>query len=387
MDKYPRKIAKVVLERLQINPVVALLGPRQCGKTTLAKQIANEFKENVMIDLEKRLDLELLEEPEFFLERNIDKLIIIDEIQLRPELFSVLRSHIDNCDRKCRILILGSASRELIKQGAESLAGRVSFLELTPFLLSETPNSPMEYHWERGSFPLSFLASTERVANIWREDYIRSLVERDLPLLGLSEAPILLKRLLAMLAHFHGETVNAAKLSDSLGISQHKVPQYLAFLEGAYIIRRLQPYHVNLKKRLVKSPKIYYRDCGIFQTVLEVETFDNLMKNPAFGNSWEGLVIEQVISSIDPNWIPFFYRTQVGAEIDLVLEKGDIKIAIECKASKAPKVSRGFWSSLEDLSIPFENAWVVCPIDKITPYRKGTTIGGIQQVIDFINTI
>lgn len=387
MEKYTRKALTTVLERLQVNPVVALLGPRQCGKTTLSKLVASQFQEVVTLDLEKRLDLELLEEPELFLERHTGKLIIIDEIQLRPDLFSVLRTHVDSVERECKILILGSASRALIKQGSESLAGRISFVELTPFLLSETPGAKVEKQWERGGFPLSYLAKNERHAELWREDYLRSLVERDLPMLGLNEPPLLLKRFLSMLAHFHGEVVNAAKLSDSLGIATTKIPHYLAFLEGAYIIRKLQPYYSNLKKRLVKSPKIYYRDCGLFQSILGVENFEQLMRNPAFGNSWEGLVIEQVISSIDTSWTPFFYRTQVGAEIDLIVERNDVRIAIECKASKAPKVSKGFWSSLEDLEIQPENAWIICPIDEVIPFKKGSTIAGINQIIQHINAL
>lgn len=386
-EKYNRQITGEILEKLEINPVAALLGPRQCGKTTLAKLVASNFEEFVLLDLERRMDLEVLQEPELFLERHVDKLIIIDEIQLRPDLFGIIRSHVDKFDRNCKILILGSASRELVKQGAESLAGRVSFIELTPFLISELSMFSYMKFWERGGFPLSILADDDRKSLLWREDYLKAIVERDLPLLGLVEPPLLLKRFLSMLGHFHGETINMAKMGESLGINTKKIPDYIAFLEGTFMVRVLQPYHSNLKKRLVKSPKVYFRDTGILQTVLGITSFDELMGNPVYGNSWEGFVIEQILGNIDSHWDPFFYRTQVGAEIDLILERGDKKIAIECKASKAPSVSRGFWNCLEDLNIPTENSYIVAPVDERIPYKNGTWISGIEQIIEYINKL
>lgn len=385
--KYNRQITDQILERLDINPVAALLGPRQCGKTTLAKLVATHFGNYVILDLERRMDLELLEEPELFLERHYDKLVIIDEIQLRPDLFGIIRSHVDKFDRKCKILILGSASRELVKQGAESLAGRVSFIELTPFLFTELPMFHFIKFWERGGFPLSFLADDERKSFLWREDYLRALVERDLPQLGLVEPPLLLKRFLSMLGHFHGEVINMTKMGESLGINVRKIPEYIAFLEGTFMVRVLQPYHTNLKKRLVKSPKVFFRDTGILQSVLGISTFEELMGHPVYGNSWEGFVLEQILGNIDSHWEPFFYRTQAGAELDIVLECGDKRVAIECKASKAPSVSRGFWTCIEDLNISTENSWIISPIDEKIPYKNGTWIGGIKHVIEFINQL
>lgn len=385
--KFDRFVENEILEKLQINPVAALLGPRQCGKTTLAKIVASNFDNPVFLDLERRMDLELLEEPELFLERYIDRLIIIDEIQLRPDLFGVIRSHVDRCERKCKILILGSASKELVKQGAESLAGRISFIELTPFLFNELPMYSIMKFWERGGFPLSILAENEKNATLWREDYLTAIVERDLPLLGLSEPPLLIKRFLSMLGHYHGEVVNFAKLGDSLGLNPRKIPEYIAFLEGTFMIRVLQPYYSNLKKRLVKSPKIYFRDTGILQTVLGLSSFDKLMGNPVYGNSWEGFVVEQIINNISKHWNIFFYRTQAGAELDIILEKGDERIAIECKASMAPNVSRGFWNCLEDLSISPKDSWIICPINEILPFKNGVQVGGIKNIVDHINTL
>ncbi len=378
---HPRAALFDMHERLEVNPILALLGPRQCGKTTLAREFARSFEGSVVLDLERHLDLEVLREPELFLERHVDKLVVIDEIQLRPDLFGVLRAHVDRCDRRCRILILGSASRELIRQGAESLAGRASFLELTPFRVDELPEILISRHWERGGFPRSLLAKSQRAASLWREDYLRALVERDLPMLGLKEPPLLLRRLLSILGHYHGEVVNFSKMGESLGLSNRALPGYLDFLEGTFMIRSLPPFHANLKKRLVKSPKIYYRDCGIFQTVMNLGSFEALMGSPYLGSAWEGFVMEQLASALGPDWKPSFFRTQAGAEIDLIFERGTERFAVECKASAAPSVSRGFWSALEDLEISETRAWVVCPIDEVVSYRKGATIGSLDACL------
>lgn len=385
-NKYTRWAFEEVENRLGVNPVVALLGPRQCGKTTLAKQIQKNSNA-LYLDLENPEDVFKLSEPLSFLRMNEKRRIIIDEIQLRPELFGVLRSFVDSVERNCEILILGSASRELIRQGAESLAGRVSFLEMTPFLKGEIVEISEELQVERGGYPLSLLAGTTDVSVLWREDYIRSLIERDLPLLGLNIPPVQIRRLMMMLGHTHGEVHNAHKLGESLGVTGKTIKSYMGYLEGTFLIRSLMPYAANLKKRLVKSPKVYYRDTGILHSILNIMDYNSLLGHPVYGNSWEGYVIEQVISTIPPRWDASFYRTQAGAEVDLVLQKGEVIVAIECKVSRSPSVSRGFWSCLEDLEVKPENSWIICPINEVFPYKNGARVGGINQICEYLKTL
>lgn len=388
LHKYlKRALIEKIKTRQEYNPVVALLGPRQCGKTTVAKIIAEDTENAIYVDLENPESDSKLSDPLLFLKANREKLIVIDEIQYRPNLFPVLRSYIDSVHRECQILILGSASRDLIRQGAESLAGRISFMELTPFVHEEVSSMPLTTHWERGGFPLSLLAKDSSQSAQWRRDYLKSIIERDLPLAGLPLSPINTQRMLSMLAHTHGEISNTNRLGESLGVTGKSIKSYLDFLEGTFMIRRLLPYTPNLKKRLVKSPKFYFRDSGILHTILHIDNFNTLLGHPVTGNSWEGFAIEQIISQIAPEWESYFFRTQVGAELDLLLIKGNIKIAIECKASTAPNVTRGFWNCLNDLQIPAENSWIVCPIDEQFPFKNGSTVGGISQVVDFIRKI
>lgn len=386
-SKIIRAILNELKERIKFNPVVALLGPRQCGKTTLAKELLKETKNGIYLDLENPDDLPKISEPLVFLNNNKEKLIVIDEIQLKPALFGPLRSFIDSVERNCQILILGSASQNLIRQGSESLAGRISYLELTPLTIREAYKIPVNRQWERGGFPLSLLASTGKQSFIWRDDYLRALIERDLPILGLPGSPLQVRRLISMLAHSHGELFNGQKLGESLGITAKTLKSYVDFLEGAFIIRRLAPFEGNLKKRLVKSPKIYYRDSGLLHTILRINDFNDLLGHPVFGASWEGFVIEQILASIDNQWDSYFYRTQAGAEIDLILEKGELRIAIECKATTSPSVTRGFWTSLKDLSILPHNSWIISPIDDLYPYRDGVTIGGVTEIIKYLNNL
>ncbi|MFH0919260.1 MAG: ATP-binding protein, partial [Fibrobacterota bacterium] len=285
MNSFDRLLLNSVKERLEWNPVVALLGPRQCGKTTLAKQAAQSYPNTVYLDLELPQDLEKLNEPSLFFEQNPERLIILDEIQRRPELFPVIRSHVDATDRKCRLLILGSASPALLRQSSESLAGRISYLDLTPFLLAEVPDLPVTLHWERGGFPNSLLADDSSRSMTWRQDYVRSLIERDLPLLGLPLAPLQTRRLLMLLAHCHGELLNTSKLGEALGVNHTTFRKYLDYLEGTFIVRTLLPEISNVKKRTVKAPKVYFRDVGILQAVLGIPDFNTLMGHPGFGAS------------------------------------------------------------------------------------------------------
>lgn len=387
MISYNRIAREKILDRLQVNPIVAILGPRQCGKTTLSKQFLALFPQSTYIDLENPEESSKLTDPLAYLRLNKEKLIIIDEIQLQPNLFPLLRSFVDECNRSCKLLILGSASRELIKQGAESLAGRISFYELTPLLIEEATGNTIPEQLARGGFPLSLLATSDSNSYLWRADYLRALVERDLPLLGLRLAPQEIRRLLQMLAHSHGETLNAQKLGNSLNITGKTVKNYLSYLEGAFIIKQLPPYAINLKKRLVKSPKVYIRDTGLLHTLLQIADYEELLGHPSIGNSWEGFAIEQITAAVGIEWSASFYRTQVGAEIDLILERGTTRIAIECKASATPSVSRGFWSSVEDLQILEGHRWIVCPINEQYPYKDGVNVGGIQEIIRTIKSL
>lgn len=381
--EYARNLAPKLNYRLEHTPVVALLGPRQCGKTTLAKQIAKENKNALYLDLENPEDLSILEEAMIFFRKNVDRLIILDEIQLRPNLFPLLRSHIDECNRTCRILVLGSASRDLIRQGSESLAGRISFVELTPFCYREVPEISLETIWERGGYPESLLAGNTEISVDWRKDYIRSLRERDLPLLGLPSSPTQTWRLMSMLAHTHGELLNASKLGGSLGITGKTLVAHLEFLEGTFMVRKLLPFEPNLKKRIVKSPKIYYRDTGVLHEILGIQNFTDLLGHPIYGNSWEGFAIEQILTAFGDSGFAGFYRTQTGAEIDLVLEMGKRRIGIEFKASTAPTVTQGFWNCLKELNI--KEKWIICPIDHQYSYKHGALVGGITQFIKLLS--
>jgi hypothetical protein len=348
---------------------VAILGPRQCGKSTLARALLKETPA-VYLDLQDRVDRNKLSEPELFFDRYRNKLICLDEIQLLPEFFQVLRSEIDRDRRPGRFLILGSASRDLIRQSTESLAGRIAYLDLTPFMLHEVAGvSPWQDIWLRGGFPESALAPDDSDSFAWRLDFIRTFMERDIPALGLNIPVPVIERLWRLLAHYHGQTVNYHKFATAADLSIPTLKKYLAILEQTYMIRLLPPTEANLKKRLVKSPKIYLRDSGILHALLDVEGYGALLANPIAGPSWEGFVLENLISG-HPRWRASFVRTSNGAEIDLLLERSGRRHLFECKLSKAPKASRGFYELVEDLQP--EGAWIIAPVDE--PYEISKNI-------------
>lgn len=377
----PRMLHSAVVDCLQNFPAVAILGPRQCGKTTLAQAVISSIKNSIYLDLEKPSDLNKLTEPELFFDIHKEDLICLDEIQRYPELFSTLRSIIDERKKNAHFLILGSASRDLIKQSSESLAGRIAFLELTPFLLSEISTgeeASLHPYWLRGGFPPSYLAADDKNSFRWRENFIRTFLERDIPQLGFQIPAENLRRLWQMCAHSHGQLLNASKLGESLGVSHTTIRSYIGLLAQTFMIRILKPFEVNLKKRLVKSPKIYVRDSGILHSLLGVESYDDLMGHPVFGASWEGLVIENTIKAID-GWHFGFYRTSAGAELDLVLQKGQRRIGIECKASTAPQVTKSFWNSIEDLNI--QEAWIIAPVKDSYPIKKNVFIAPLDAFI------
>jgi hypothetical protein len=370
MHGYIQRDIEIELRRaLGRSPAVAILGPRQCGKSTTAKILLGDSP-SVYLDLQDRVDRNKLTEPELFFDHYRDKLICLDEIQLMPEFYSVLRSEIDKDRRPGRFLILGSASRDLIRQSTESLAGRIAYTDLTPFLLEEIAHvSSWSDLWLRGGFPESLLSANDSDSFDWRLNFIRTFMERDIPGLGLNIPVPVMERLWLLLAHYHGQTVNYQKLAAAADLSIPTLKKYLAVLEQTYMVRLLPPLEANLKKRLIKSPKLYLRDSGILHGFLEIETYDYLLANPAADASWEGFAIENIIAQHD-HWRPSFLRTSNGAEIDLVLERAGQCRVFECKLSKAPKPSRGFHELIDSLKP--ESAWVIAPVDE--PYEIGKGI-------------
>jgi len=386
----PRSIQAQVEARLADFPVVAVLGPRQCGKTTLVREAIESRPGVVYLDLERPSDLGKLRDPELFFNLHRSQgnasLFCLDEIQRVPEIFPLLRSLVDEERTNGQFLLLGSASRELLRQTSETLAGRITYLELTPFLASELPGEDpavLPRLWLRGGFPPSFLATREASSNVWRESFVRTFLERDLPQLGFNVPAATLHRLWRMLAHSHGQTLNSSQLGVSLGVSHTSIRSYLDLLTQTFMVRLLEPFATNTKKRLVKSPKVYLRDSGILHSLLQIDALDDLLAHPVCGPSWEGLVIENLVATL-PEWQPSFYRTVEGAEIDLVLERGRRRLAFECKASTAPAVSRGFWTALEDLGIG--EAWVVAPVTEPYPIREGVMVTPLRALLDLLGS-
>jgi uncharacterized protein len=343
-----RNIEPLLLEYLTIFPIVGILGPRQVGKTTLAKSLVKN-RDVHYLDLESASDRQKLSDPVLYLSNYSDKLVILDEIQNMPNLFNELRGIIDADRRVGRFIILGSASPVLIKKSADSLAGRIGYIELSPLSLTEIPLDNEQTLWNRGGFPLSFLGTSDRGSLIWRKNFIKTYVERDLGLLGLNAEPQTIERFWRMLANSHANLWNAESIGRSMGLTHPTVNRYLDFMEGAFLVRRLQPYFINIPKRLVKSPKIYLRDSGILHAFKEISQEIMLADDPQVGASWEGFVIEQIINVVQDKAQVFFYRTQQGAECDLILEKNnEILATIEIKYSSAPQISKGFRISMAD---------------------------------------
>lgn len=349
---------------LKYNPAVALLGPRQVGKTTLAKQLKNAYKTgSVYLDLESSRDLRKLDDAESFFEINKDKLVIIDEVQVLPRLFSELRPSIDSKRKSGRFLLLGSASPVLVRGVSESLAGRIAYTELAPLHLSEVAPYSIEQNtlWVRGGFPKSLLSKKSSVSSEWRQSFINSYVQSELSnIFHVELTSFTIRNFWNMLAHYHGNIWNAQTFSNSLGVSAPTVKKYLDYLEGAFLVSRLNPWFINIRKRLSKSPKIYIRDSGILHSLLYIENINDLLGNPVAGHSWEGFVIEQIKELLPVGINSFYYRTHHGAEADLVLVKG-IKpiIAAEIKLSNAPVISKGFYESIKDLKTKYN--FVITP--------------------------
>lgn len=374
----PRRLHSTVEQLLTRHAAVALLGPRQVGKTTLATAVAGE-RPAVYLDLEAPSDLAKLEEPELYLERLVDQLVILDEIQHKPNLFGVLRGLIDKGRRSGhktgRYLVLGSASPALLRQSAESLAGRIIYLELGPLnALEVDPDTETQDRlWCRGGFPESFLAEDESTSMEWRQSFIRTYLERDVPQLGPRLPAETLRRFWTMLAHEQGSLHNAARIAGGLGVSGQTVARYLDVLVDLLLVRRLTPWTSNGGKRLIRSPKVYVRDSGLVHTLLGITDRDSLLGHPVVGPSWESFVIESLLSVAPLGTDSFFYRTSAGAEVDLVIVlPNKTRWAIEIKRSLTPKLGRGFHSACEDLRP--DRKLLVYPGEERFPMKGGVEV-------------
>ena len=349
-----RRLRTLVKQRLDQFPAVALLGPRQVGKTTLARRLGAST-ESIYLDLENPQDLVKLEDPRGYLQNHPGKLVILDEVQRLPGLFQILRGLIDERIESDipngQFLLLGSASIELLKQSSESLAGRIAYLELSPLDITEIKPNELEMLWIRGGFPRSFLAPDDHQSSIWRNNFITTYLERDIPQLGPRIPAETLRRFWTMLAHLQGAPLNAASIAKSLAVSGKTVTTYLDLMVDLLLVRRLQPYHTNISKRLVKSPKVYLRDSGLLHTLLRLDDTEDVLGHPVAGESWEGFVIENLVRSAPERTEVSYYRTSAGAEIDLVMDLGGKHgvWAIEIKRSTAPKISKGFHISINDI--------------------------------------
>ena len=355
-----------LLERIRTalarNPVTMLTGPRQSGKTTLARELLREDSPNYF-DLEDPADLARLEEPRTALEP-LNGLVVIDEIQRRPGLFPVLRVLADRRTRPARFLILGSASGELLRQSSETLAGRIERIEIGGFTLAELGPDAIEMLWRRGGFPRAFLAGGERDSTAWRKQFIQTLLERDFPQWGVRVPATALLRFWTMVAHYHGQTWNSAQPAQALGVSPSTTRRYLDLLTDALVLRQLQPWHANLGKRQVKSPKVYVRDSGLLHRLYGLETEKALLSHPKLGASWEGFAIEQVLAA-EPCDDAWFWATHQGAEIDLLLRRGDCLFGVECKRADAPRLTPSIRIALDDLGL--ERVAIVYPGAKCYP--------------------
>lgn len=339
---------QLVRTALKRSRVVALLGPRQCGKTTLAREFVSADSLNYF-DLEDPASLARLSEPDTTL-RPLKGLVVIDEVQCRPDLFPLLRVLADRKPLPARFLILGSASPDLLKQSSESLAGRLETVSLEGFRLADLGAGTLPRHWLRGGFPLSFTARTETASNAWRASFLQTFLERDLPQLGVTIPAVTLRRFWSMLAHYHGQTWNGAELARALAVSESTVRRYLDLMTGVFMVRQLPPWFENLGKRQVKAPKVYVRDSGLLHALLGIGGRRDLECHPKVGASWEGYAVEEVIKALRPDDV-YYWATHTGAELDLLLFKKGRRIGIECKRADAPTLTPSMRIALADLKL------------------------------------
>lgn len=381
-----RWIKNKLINSMGRSAAVALLGARQVGKTTLSKSIAQDL--NILyLDLESPRDRAKLQDPEVFLEENSDKLIILDEIQRVPEFFMVLRGVIDNNRQKGRrtsqFLLLGSASKDLLRQSAESLAGRISYLEMSGINLLEIDNGRQNIRnlWLRGGFPESYLSPNHEIAMEWLEDIIQTIIERDVPQMGFTSSSETLRRLWTMLAHLQGETINASKLAANLEVRRSSINEYIDILSGLILVRRLNPWHSNIKKRMVKSPRYYIRDSGILHRLLGILDHDTLLSHPILGKSWEGFVIENIHSVLPRLAETYYYRTAAGAEIDLIIKMPNQDIwAIEIKYGHAPVIGKHFKQTCHDVGATAQ--FVVYGGDDEFPVGDGVRVISLNRIME-----
>lgn len=380
-----RAIQHKVQRSLKSFPAVGLIGPRQVGKTTLAKMIVADTKKPVLfLDLESPADLAKLTSAELLLERYRDRFVVIDEAQQKPELFPLLRVLIDRHSRPGRFLILGSASPSLKRQASESLAGRIVYHELSPLTLAEVDEGSSEKNisrlWARGGYPRSYLAANDAVSSQWRASFIQTYLERDMPMLGIRVPATTLRRFWMMVAHCHGQTWNASRIAESMGIDSKTARHYMDILSDTFMLRQLAPCHANVKKRLIKSPKVYIRCTGLLHSLLGVTDWEALQGHPIRGQSWECFCIEQIAAAIPGNWEMSFYRTQSGAEMDLAIHPAAMKppIAVEIKSSTAPTLTKGNWSAIEDLAPRV--TYVVYPGRERYPLARNVEVLPVAQV-------
>ncbi len=376
----------MVRQALTDNAATVLLGPRQVGKTTLAREIAAEYPSSIYLDLERAADLQKLDDAGAYLTETRGSLTIIDEVHRAPLLFAELRGQIDDRrragERSGQFLLLGSASLDLVQQSAESLAGRVTYVELAPVGPQESAAADIsiDQNWLRGGFPDSLLERDDAASLRWRTNFIRSYLERDVPMFAPRMPAAMIGRLWTMLAHSQGSMLNASRLAKSLEVSSPMVGRYIDILSDLLLVRRLHPWSGNLGKRLVKSPKTYIRDAGLVHALLDIVTLDDLRGHPVSGSSWEGFVIEALITAAGPHAQFSYYRTAAGAEIDLVIERGGrVAFAIEIKRSTAPKVDQGFFQGANDIGAA--RKIVVIPSGDRYPIREGAEVMPLLQAI------
>jgi hypothetical protein len=375
---FSRQLEKELLIQFNNIAVTAIIGARQVGKSTLSKKILASYPNSIYLDLELEKNQRALTEPYLFFEQNKDKLICLDEIQLLPGVFKEMRGFIDE-HSTTKFLVLGSSSPELMRQSSETLAGRIFYYELTPFLFTEIKEKvDLTQYWFKGGFPKSILNEND-FSSEWLHNYIKTYLERDIQQFGYNLPPENLKRLWVMIAHLNGQTLNYAQLSQSLGVSTPTVKNYIDILEHTFMVRRLQPYFINIKKRIIKAPKIYIRDTGILHKLLNIDSINTLYTHPIYGFSWEGMVVENIIQKYK-TYQAFYYRTSNGNEVDLLLTKGNRKIAIEIKVSSAPQVSKGFWNALEDLKV--DKAFVIAQVSMPYPLKNNVMV---YPLAEFLN--
>ncbi|MCL2219377.1 MAG: ATP-binding protein [Chitinispirillia bacterium] len=384
-----RKFAESIQKSLKHAPVTAILGPRQCGKTTLVKSISEGNDKFILLDLERQGDLNLLQDVERFCDMHSDKTICLDEIQNAPELFPMLRCIIDKNRRNGMFIILGSASPNLLRQSSESLAGRIRYIEMTPFQMDEVRefSNSSDNLWSRGGFPLSFLADSDEESFDWRENYIRTFLERDIVQLGFNAGANQMRRIWTMFAHYNAAVLNRSKIGESLGVSHHTVNHYIDILVDTFMLRVLPPLEANLKKRLVKSPKILFRDNGVLHYLLNIKNYEELFAHPYYGASYESFAIEQILSGINRcgRYEAYFYRSHKGEEIDLILDNQKELVAVEIKSSTAPHIAKGFFTAIEELKI--KHAFIAAPVERVYPAGENVLVCGLEECIERVAAI